>query len=242
MPKSCTQSGANMIDDDELEAELANLADLVDEQEMADELEHGKEVRLTIVKKKGETSRQAKARAALSSEYYAAGSIFQLAQILSSRDVEPTELAERLEHQAQQVKNGDLAQAESMLASQAYTLDALFHNLIRRAELNIGNEFSVVEKLFKLAMKAQSQSRTTWDSLASMKKPPPDTIKQTNIAHGHQQVNNFPEKENPPNELLSEKTDGERLDFGKAQEAVSVDSDVETVGAKHRPKNKRGEG
>jgi hypothetical protein len=61
-----------------------------------------------------------------------------------------------------------------------------------------------------------------------MKKPPPEFIKQTNIAHGHQQVNNFPEKENPPNELL-EKTDGERLDEGTPSEAVSVDPDLATV-------------
>ena len=224
------------MSDDELEAELANLVDLVDESETDEEPVHKKEVQLTIEMKKGETADQAKARAALSPEYYAAASIFQLGQILSSRDVDLTSLAKGLEYQSQNLSEGDLGQVESMLTAQAHTLDALFHNLLRRAELNMGNEFSVVEKLLKLALKAQSQSRTTLDSLASMKKPPPELIKQTNIAHGHQQVNNFPEKVDGENELL-EKADGERLDTGKASEAISGDQALETVGAKYRAKD-----
>jgi hypothetical protein len=91
----------------------------------------------------------------------------------------------------------------------------------------MNNEFSVVDRLYKLAMKAQSQCRATLDSLAAMKKPPSDLIRQTNIAHGHQQVNNFPEKEKPPNELL-EKANG--MDPETPPEAVRVDSDLETVG------------
>ncbi len=225
------------MSDDELEAELANLVDLVDELEMDEEPVHKKEAQLTIVMKKGETVEQAKARAALSPEYHAAASIFQLGQILSSRDVDLTKLAERLEYQSQKLSEGDLGQAESMLAAQAYTLDAWFHNLIRRADLNMKNDFGVVEKLMKLALKAQSQSRTTLDSLASMKKPPPELIRQTNIAHGHQQVNNFPEKEIPPNELVKEKSREEWLDRGTTKEAVGddvgTDPQVETVEEKH---------
>ena len=122
-----------------------------------------------------------------------------------------------------------------MLASQAYTLDALFHNLLRRSALNVRNEFNVVEKLMKLALKAQSQCRTTLDSFASMKKPSAELFKQTNIAHGPQQINNSisAEKGNPPNELL-EKTENEPdkwLDRGTPQEAVSADTDMATVAA-----------
>jgi hypothetical protein len=225
-----------MIDDDELEAELANFVDLVDESEMVDELEHGKEVQLTIVMKKGETVEQAKARAALSPEYHAAESIFQLGQVLSSRDVDLTKLAERLEYQSQKLSEGDLGPAEAMLAAHAYTLNSLFHNLLRRSALNSENEFSVIEKLIKLAMKAQSQCRATWDTLASIKRPPPELIRQTNIAHGHQQVNNFPGNQDGENGLL-EQTDGERLDEGTPTEAVSGDQTLETVGTKHRAKD-----
>ncbi len=225
------------MSDDELKTELANLVDLVDELEMDDDPERGKEVQLTIVRKKGESLHQAKARAALSSEYRAAESIFQLSQILSSRDVDLTSLANRLEGQTQQLRGGDLGQAESMLASQAYTLDAMFHNLIRRAELNMGNEFSVGERLLKLAMKAQSQSRTTWDSLASMKNPAVH-MRQTNIAH-NQQINNGPEIIKPPSKLL-EKLDGNRLDGETPQETVSADPDLAAMDAQHRAKNGSG--
>jgi len=238
------------MSDDEIEAELSNLVDLVDEFEKGDRPERGKDVQLTIVRKKGETVEQGKARAALSSEYHAAASIFQLSQILSSKDVDLTELANRLEYQTQQIKNGDLTQAEFMLSSQAHTLDALFHHLLTRAALNMGNEFNVVERLFKLAMKAQSQSRTTWDSLASMKNPTV-LMCQTNIAHGHQQVNNIPTQEQEidgdtserdlKNELL-EKTDGERLDFGKAATPIRRDQDVEAVGEVDGSKNDSGQG
>jgi len=226
-----------MTDDNDLMEELANLADLVDESEMDEDPGHKKEVNLTIEMKQGETVEQAKARAALSPEHHAAVSIFHLGQILSFRDVDITNLADQLGHQVQQLKNGDLGQAESMLVAQAHTLNALFHNLLLRAARNKSNEFSVVEKLLKLAMKAQSQSRTTLDTLATIKKPPPDLIRQTNIAHGHQQVNNFPENGDGENELL-EKTDGERLDTGAPQEAVRVDPDLATVEEQHRAKNK----
>jgi hypothetical protein len=222
------------MSDDELEAELASFAELVDD--MDEEPVHEKEVQLTIEMKKGETVEQAKARAALSPEYHAANSIFQLGQILSSKDVDLTKLAKGLEYQSQRLSEGNLGQVESMLTAQAHTLDALFHNLLRRAALNVKNEFSVVERLFKLALKAQSQSRTTLDSIAAMKKPPPELIKQTNVALGHQQVNNFPKKVVGENELLEE-TDGERMDAGKASEAISGDQTLETVESKHRAKD-----
>jgi hypothetical protein len=226
------------MSDDELETEQANLVDLVDDFETDEEPVHEKKVQLTIVMKHGETVDQAKARAALSPEYHAAESIFQLGQILSTRDVDLTKLAERLEYQSQELSKGDLGQAESMLAAHAYTLNALFHNLLRRSALNWENDFSVIEKLIKLAMKAQSQCRTTLDTLASMKKPPPELIRQTNIAHGHQQVNNFPENRDGENELLEEK-DGERLDTGTPPEAVRVDPDLATVDEQHRTTNGR---
>jgi hypothetical protein len=220
------------MSDDEL------LQTLAEDGEIDDELEQPRAVQLTIKLQKGETVALANARVALTPEYHAAYSICELNQVTAFKEAELTELADRLAYQLQQLKDGDLGQVESMLASQAYTLDAMFHNLLRRSTLNFRNEFSVIERFIKLAMKAQSQCRTTLDSLASMKKPPPELIKQTIIAHGHQQVNNFPEKENPPNELL-EKTDGERLEFGAAATPIRGDQGVETVEQQHRAKNKR---
>ena len=221
------------MNEDKLLQELPD--DLADDSEMDNEQENTIASQLTVDLKKGEAVEAAKARVALTSEYRAADSIWVLNQITAFKETDPTTLANRLEHETTQLINGNLEKAESMLASQAFTLDALFHHLLRQFALNVGVYTDVAEKFMKLALKAQSQCRTTLDSLVSMKRPPAELIKQTNIAHGHQQVNNFPEKEKAPNELL-EKLDGERLDGGTPQEAVRVDSDLETVAEIDRAK------
>ena len=193
------------MNEDKLLQELPD--DLADDSEIDSERENTIAPQLKVDLKQGVAVEAAKARVALTSEYRAADSIWVLNQITAFKEADLSELAKRLESQIQKLRDGDLGQAESILASQAFTLESLFHNLLRRSALNVRNEFNVVEKLIKLALKAQSQCRTTLDSLVSMKRPPAELIKQTNIAHGHQQVNNFSEKEKAPNELL-EKLDG----------------------------------
>ncbi len=76
-----------------------------------------------------------------------------------------------------------------MLTAQAHTLDAVFNNLARRA---INAEYmDNLDRYLKLALRAQSQCRATWEALATMKNPPMiGYVRQANIAHGHQQVNN----------------------------------------------------
>ena len=222
------------MDDEELLQALVD--ELADDGEADDEPTKLPAVTLQVSVREGETEDQATARVALTPQYHAAHSIFQLNQITAFREADITMLANRLDLQTQQLKDGDLGQAESMLASQAFTLDAMFHHLLRRSALNIDNEFSVVDRLTKLALKAQSQCRATLDSLVSMKNPTV-LMRQTNIAHGHQQVNNFPEQQLGENELM-ETTDGERLDEGTPSKAIIDDQTLETVGAKHRAKDK----
>jgi hypothetical protein len=90
----------------------------------------------------------------------------------------------------------------------------------------------------------QAQCRATWHTLATIKNPPMmGYVKQANIAHGLQQVNNFAasqdaasarsENENLQNELLEAK-DGERLDFGAASKTSKADSAMATMGKSHR--------
>jgi hypothetical protein len=74
-----------------------------------------------------------------------------------------------------------------------------------------------------------------------MKNPQPVTfVRQANVAHGPQQVNNVPqpapvvasrarESENPPNKLL-EQQHGERLEPGTVQAAGGADQALATVG------------
>jgi hypothetical protein len=97
----------------------------------------------------------------------------------------------------------------------------------------------------RLALKAQRQCRATIETLVMAKNPAPVTfVKQANVAHGPQQVNNGPpaeasrarESENRPNELL-EHTHGERLDSGTPKAASGADSALATVGEVHRATN-----
>lgn len=100
-------------------------------------------------------------------------------------------LAKELRDQSAAVRKGDMSRAESMLISQAHTLDALFGNLARRAQGNIeGGYLGATETYLRLALRAQNQCRSTLETLSAIKNPPVVFAKQMNVAHGPQQVNN----------------------------------------------------
>jgi hypothetical protein len=162
-------------------------------------------------------------------------------------ELELTTLVEELTAQSSAVSKGDMGRAEAMLIAQAHTLEAIFHELIRRAGLNMGEYLNAAETYMRLALKAQSQCRATLETLATLKNPSPVTfVRQANVAHGPQQVNNgiqpapetsrARETANPPNKLL-EQQHGERLDTRTLRTSAGADSPLETVGAVHRTKN-----
>lgn len=129
-----------------------------------------------------------------------------------------------------------MSRAEGMLTAQAHTLDAIFNNLATRA---INAEYlNNLDTYLKLALRAQSQSRATWETLLAIKNPPVmGYVQQANIAHGPQQVNNGTpddtprarENQNQENELLEQK-DGERLDTRKKSTTGEVDPAMATLG------------
>ena len=136
--------------------------------------------------------------------------------------------------------NGDLKRGEAMLTAQAHTLDAIFNNLAQRAAMNMSEHLGATETYLKLALRAQSQCRATWEALSTIKNPPiAGFVNQANIANGPQQVNNGTkpvsepprtrENPNPKSKLLEEK-DGERLDTGATGAAGRVDTPLEAVG------------
>jgi hypothetical protein len=137
-------------------------------------------------------------------------------------DLDLSGLIDALTVQTQAVSDGDLQRGEAMLATQAHILDAIFNNLARRA---INAEYmDNLDCYLKLALRAQSQCRATWETLSAMKNPPMvGYVRQANIAHGHQQVNNTVsttcdssrarENTDVQNKLLEE-SDGQRLDIG----------------------------
>ena len=164
-------------------------------------------------------------------------------------ELDITTLADELSAQIGAVTKGDLQRAEAMLIAQAHTLEALFCELTRRASLNMGEYLQAAETYMRLALKAQSQCRATLETLATIKNPPVAFVRQANIAHGPQQVNNAPtvdasgarESETKPNKLL-EASDGKQLEFGAAKQASGADPHVETVRAFDQTKDAKREG
>jgi len=192
---------------------------------------------LTVFTEPGEADGMAIARLALRPTVQAARTLKVYGN--SWGDLDLNGLIDSLVEQTKASSEGDLSRAEAMLTSQAHTLDAIFNNLAKRA---ITAEYMPnLETYLKLGLRAQSQSRATWEALAAIKNPPVmGYVKQANIAHT-QQVNNTDtsrarENQNPKNELM-EKKDGERLDTGATSTTSQADPAMATVGEIDRTKN-----
>ncbi len=145
-------------------------------------------------------------------------------------------LIEALAEQNGKVRDGSLSRAESLLMTQAQTLDTIFNELARRAAGNMGEYMNAMDRYLRLALKAQSQCRATLETLATIKNPPVIYAKQANIANGPQQVNNgmMPapvggENSIEPNKLLDQQH-GQRLDTGTKGAAIGADKAMATVG------------
>lgn len=163
-------------------------------------------------------------------------------------DLDLSGLVDSLTEQTKAVTDGDLNRGEAMLTVQAHTLDAIFNSLAQRA---INAEYmDHLDSYLKLALRAQSQCRATWETLATIKNPPMmGYVKQANIAQGHQQVNNGTnpvseaartrENKNPQNKLL-EGNHGERLDTRATGTAGGIDPEMAAVGEVDRTKDAGG--
>ena len=158
-------------------------------------------------------------------------------------DTDLQSLVTELGNQVGKVESNDLSRAESLLITQAHTLDAIFNELARRAAMNMGEYIKATDTYLRLALKAQSQCRATLETLATIKNPPVIFAKQANISNGPQQVNNGTpqpvareEKTIEQNELL-EAQHGQRLDTGTTGAAIGADKELETVGAIDRADN-----
>lgn len=101
-----------------------------------------------------------------------------------------TEMVASLRATGTEVAGGSLQSAERLLAAQAASLNAIYGELARRAALNMGEHPDAFDRYMRLALKAQSQCRTTLETLAAIKNPPVVFAKQANISNGPQQVNN----------------------------------------------------
>lgn len=96
---------------------------------------------------------------------------------------------EQLRQQNANLALGNLTQAENMLMCQAEALQMIFANLAGRAISCKSAE--QMQGILALALRAQSGCRATLQTLGELKNPRHAMfVKQANIAHGPQQVNN----------------------------------------------------
>lgn len=156
------------------------------------------------------------------------------------REIDLEELTHCMLEQAQAINNGDMAQVEVMLMSQATSLQTLYARLI---EKGMTQEFlPQFEAHMKLALRAQNQCRTTLQTLADIKNPPVLYAKQANIANGPQQVNNgnaVPSRgreiPNVKTQLLSEDQYGKGMDSGATCTSGRTHQAVAPLGTIDRP-------
>ncbi len=125
-----------------------------------------------------------------------------------------------------------MTRAEAMLLSQAHTLDALFNSLVVKGLDQ--THMPQYESFLRLAYKAQSQCRSTLQTLSDIKNPSVVYARQSNITNGNQQINNgvpaprMQENKNYSNELLTE-LPNEVLDNRRTVEAITVNSELAAV-------------
>lgn len=166
-----------------------------------------------------------------------------------------SEMLDELDVQTSRIWSGQLGRAEEMLSAQAHTLDAMFNTLAQKAATTMkSGHLPSTEAYLRMALKAQSQCRTTLEALAEIKAPKSATfIRQANIAE-QQQVNNGPTVNGGTHKRAHEKNiedssdkllevhHGERMDSRTTSAAISDDPQLEAVGTVHRPKNRGRQG
>lgn len=171
-------------------------------------------------------------------------------------DLSLTDMLKSLKEQGQAVNGGDFSAGERMLNAQAVTLNLIFTELARRAASNLGQYLGATESYLRLALKAQSQSRATLETLAAIKNPPTVFARQANINNGgQQQVNNGPvprgaeqyapvsarprESVSEPNELLEDRTHGStQLDTRATAAAGRTNQNLDPMGAVNGTKDR----
>ena len=213
---------------------------------------------LPVTRTPEQTGEQAMARTALRPSINGAVVVKAYQGNLLGKDVDLAELVTGLSDSCKRVNDGDLSTLEAMLVSQATALQTIFTSLARRAQ---SQEYQKnLEAFLGLALKAQAQSRATISALVDLKYPRQATfVKQANIAHGPQQVNNGAAAGADPAQFTQAHAHGEqsaleqnklleadhgqpgsRMDTRAAQAAERSYQAVETVATVNRAKKPRG--
>ena len=154
------------------------------------------------------------------------------------------ELLDELETVCKQTADGDLRLAESVLIAQAHALQAIFTHFATCARDQTG--LPQLQAMMGIALKAQSQCKTTLQALVEVKYPRQlQFVRQQNVAV-NQQINNKAQDASRAREIESEQNKlleaehGQWLDTGAKSAASAADTQLETVGELDRTKDSRG--
>lgn len=191
--------------------------------------------RIELKQKANQTKEQALSEFKTKPEYTSASIMEAYNEEVEGNDFYFQSVMEVIEKTTEQIKSGDMSRIEEMYLSQAIALEAIFARLARRA--TTAEYRAQFQTHMQLALKAQNQSRATLQALVQLKQPSQTTfVKQANIAQGHQQVNNLPEKNiTPQNELL--RGDYAKLDNRRTPTAEGVNSTLEALDKINRCQN-----
>ncbi|CAE6700488.1 hypothetical protein R69927_03269 [Paraburkholderia domus] len=162
-------------------------------------------------------------------------------EVIFGADTDLTAYLAELRARADAVQRGRMKGLETMLVTQANTLDMMFNHLARKAAFS--EYLNQMQAHLSLALKAQAQCRATVEAIAEIRNPRPVAfVKQANIANGPQQVNNgsappqsrahAEESTKPTNELLTD-DHGTTLDRGTEGQAGRGNPALETVGKRN---------
>jgi len=171
------------------------------------------------------------------------GSVIESFQAnVMGKDAELAPMVDTLEFYVRQVKKNDLSHLEAMMVGQATALQTIFISLARRAARQ--THLRHYEAFMGLALKAQSQSRSTVTAIGDLKNPRATFVGQANLTTGPQQINNgiFPkpsENQKTPNQL-SGKTHELHQNTGTQSLEGGIDKTMEAMGKINRAKVLRG--
>ena len=153
-------------------------------------------------------------------------------------------LQEALAQQSAALQAGDGQMVERVLLNQVKVLDHLFARLVDKA---LDQDFLPnVETLMRLALKSQVQARTTAQTLSEIRNPSATVfMKQANIAHGPQQVNNgqgetgkASHKNRKCHNKKLEEHDGQRLESRTESPTGRADSAMAALGKGDRTEDR----
>ncbi len=96
--------------------------------------------------------------------------------------------ADALSDHATQIGGGDLDGIGKMLAAQALTCDAMFTNLMLRAQTNLAQYPEAAKSYMALALKAQAQSRASLEAIAKMRQPREQVVRHVHVYEGGQAI------------------------------------------------------